>query len=85
MKAIDAAWQLLKTEEAYDDWAWDNMCDGMCYRGYQDSYKKPDGSYGDPEADDGEWGYEVCQYCKGTGFNAPVPPQYQQFHDEEHN
>ena len=85
MKAIDAAWVILKkSQEEWDDWSWDNACDA-CYRGYQECYKKPDGSYGNPEADDGEWTEELCGDCNGTGYKAPLPPQYQQFHDEEYN
>jgi len=83
MSAFDKAWKLLKSQEAWDEWEWDNACDAGCYRGYQEVYKKPDGSYGNPEAEDGEWTYELCSECNGTGFKAPIPPQYQQFHDAE--
>jgi hypothetical protein len=85
MNAIEAAWVILKkSQEEWNNWSWDNACDN-CHMGYQEAYKKPDGSYGNPEADDGEWTEEVCSDCNGTGYKAPLPSQYQQFHDEERN
>ena len=83
MNPMQSAWSILKTQQEWDDWEWGNACDGGCHMGYQEAYKKPDGSYGNPEADDGEWTQEVCSYCNGTGYKAPIPPQYQQFHDAE--
>ena len=83
MSAFSKAWSVLKTQQAWDDWGWDNACDDGCYRGYQEVYKKPDGLYGNPEAEDGEWTYELCRGCNGTGFKAPIPQHLQPFHQAE--
>tara|TARA_R110000737_G_scaffold42130_1_gene62817 strand:+ start:10161 stop:10388 length:228 start_codon:yes stop_codon:yes gene_type:complete len=75
MKAIDAAWVILKkSQEEWDDWSWDNACDdcgGMGFVEEQDA--------------NGEWQTPMCRSCNGTRYKTPVPPQYQQFHDKEHN
>ena len=82
MSAFEKAWFILKTQEDWEDWSWDNQCPN-CNQGYAEAYKKTDGSYGNPEAEDGEWTYEPCSSCNATGYTQQIPQQYQQFHDAE--